>query len=767
MERVIIIDASQLLTIMRRTGVDGLSALHRRGDYFFFSVDLKKELLAAREWKSKNGKRLQDWLDEQRVNGRLIESKERVTPEEYKIYDLEKRGTSRGGKELSDMSIRKFMLKNKGRFTFEVISRDLGLLNHQVDDPAHPLFGLQFDRLSTRSALTWLATHPDVPHNPERLQSLLQALHNGKFDLSKDRGIATHELERETYRLPETYEDAVRERAHRAETDPKRRSDIRGFSSQADGQFGGAPVDPGTGVRISPSDTPLDGLSGGPIDPSAGISGKAKGSLTEGPGIGRRFMNLARNGAPALVLGLAVVPVFSMVQARAAERNIPFDQAARELGIEFGEDELKELAAGVGIDLAVSLTPIGAVKKAWDVLGNIDDIVAVTQLYGAAYPDNETIQKMAGIADAVEDTEVFGAYVEGRDALTGIVGGAIDWIFSSSPDEDQLAGSLEAVRETIEAGNGAVVQAVEAGASQDEVTEIFRSEVAARAAVLTSSAPLRDGTAPLSAPVPQVNSLSPETALPGDGNAPLSGVPIVPGSQAIPSASFEAASDAGNVPSGAASAKDPLARKTSYDTYKRLGTSPEEEAAGVEEYYSILRQSYVEMNGHMEAAEILAMRRFKRIWNLSAFAPVEEGTIVRNPVETVYSDVEKNGHGYVREEAEELLSSQGISAARWYLSPNEMTERDKRLGKTDSDGYGPRMTLSYDDATGARHKVTDSFQANVKGASQRKKALETQTLYEDLKAAYDRRMSQQKDTPMALMDQAPLPKPKPQSGPAG
>ncbi|MCR9057868.1 hypothetical protein [Roseibium album] len=39
MEKVIIIDASQIHTIMRRSGVDGLSALLGRGDYFFFSDD--------------------------------------------------------------------------------------------------------------------------------------------------------------------------------------------------------------------------------------------------------------------------------------------------------------------------------------------------------------------------------------------------------------------------------------------------------------------------------------------------------------------------------------------------------------------------------------------------------------------------------------------------------------------------------------------------------------------------------------------------------
>jgi hypothetical protein len=37
MERVVVIDASQILTIIRRTGVEGLSALHGRGDYFLYN----------------------------------------------------------------------------------------------------------------------------------------------------------------------------------------------------------------------------------------------------------------------------------------------------------------------------------------------------------------------------------------------------------------------------------------------------------------------------------------------------------------------------------------------------------------------------------------------------------------------------------------------------------------------------------------------------------------------------------------------------------
>jgi hypothetical protein len=792
MDKVIIIDASQLLTIMRRTGVDGLSALHKRGEYFFFSDDLRAELIAANEWDSKNGLRFQAWREEQRVNGRLIEMKERVTSEEYKIYDLGKRGTSRGGKELSDMSIRKFMLQNKDRFTFEVISRDLELLNHQVDDPAHPLYGLQFDRLSTRSALTWLATHPDVPHNPERLQSLLQAIHKGKFDLSKDRGIATHELERESYRLPDTYEDAVIERARRAETDPRRRSDIRGFSGQADGQLGRAPVDPGAGVPFSSSGAPLDGLSGGQLEPNAGINGKAKGSLTEGPSIGRRFMNLARNGAQVALLGIAAVPVFSMVQARAAERNIPFDQAARELGIEFGEDELAE----VGADAAITAIPVaGWLKKAWDVLGNVDDIVAVTQLYGAAYPDNETIQQLAGIADAVEGTAAFETYVEGRDALTGAVGGAIDWVFSTSTGEEEQAKALGDLRELVEIGGDAAGDALKAGATQEQVADALTTAVQARAtAQVTSGKPLAEEEAPLSAPVPKADQLSPETALPGGGTAPMSGVPTLPGAQQILPSSLElglepalepgldpasgpetAPAAAGQIPdrataSGLEADSDRFLRKTSYRTFRKIGRTPEEEQQGQDELWEEFEQGYLEMNGREQAAELLAARRFSRRWALSDYAEDADGLMMKYPMERVYPNIEEIGYSYVDEDVKAALSRQGIRAKKWYLTPNDKTGGDWEQGWMDRDGYGPRMTLAYDDEAGQRHRLSDSYQVNVRGAAIKLK--QQQLKAERMKAgqtvpepASDPRVTMPEKAPVSLQSptlvQAPVPRPKP------
>lgn len=753
MDGVILIDASQILTIMRRSGVDGLTALLGRGEYFFFSRDLQDELEAADEWETKNGERLRDWLDEQRVNGRLIELNARVPIEEYATYDLGKRGTSRGGKELSDMSIRRFMLQNRHRFTFELISRDLELLEHRVDDPKHTLHGLQFDRLSTRSALTWLATHPDVQLNPDRLRSLLKAIHEGKFDLSKERGIATHELERESFHLPETYEDALRERARRAETGPRRQSDMKGLGGQADARLGGAPVDPGAGVAMSVSDASLDdqvdsraggqtgGETGRRIDPDAALGGKASGSLREGPGIGRRFMNMMRKGAPVVLLGLAIPPVFTAVKAHAEKRNIPFDQAARELGLELGEEELKGLAAEAGLDLAVTFTPIGPLKKAWDVLGNVDDIVSLMQLYGAAYPENEMIRQMAALADEVAGSTALAAYVEGRDALTAAIGGAIDFVLGSAESEDEASVAISKVRSAIREGSKELGEAAANGARRDELTDLLLHRAKA------------SDPAPLVAPDLPASEMSPGLFL--EGEAPLSGAAQIPGSHPTlpPSFSPGLSGDDGSSGEGMVRAQgsgfsneaptgsefiektglsfspgsrdaaegapgvDPYARKTSYDRNRKLGRTPEEEAEALAEFEDLLREAYV-VTGNMPMAQGMASAQLKVEWGSSAFA-AEEGTVMKYPVEKAYVDPEKDGHGYVRSGVERLLTSAGIRATRWYLEPNGKTAEDRFRGIMDADGYGPRMTLSYDDEAGTlaqlRRDVLAAKDALAKG----------------------------------------------------
>ncbi|MBO6508631.1 MAG: hypothetical protein JJ979_09170 [Roseibium sp.] len=172
-------------------------------------------------------------------------------------------------------------------------------------------------------------------------------------------------------------------------------------------------------------------------------------------------------------------------------------------------------------------------------------------------------------------------------------------------------------------------------------------------------------------------------------------------------------------------------RKTSYDRVRQLGRTPDEKAQAIEEYRKLLEESHAVLGGDPEAAHKLAAQQFYLYWDLSAFAPDGEGIVMKNPVERVYPDLEDGGHDYVRRDAEAFLAEQGIAAKNWYLSPSERTESDWRQGWTDTDGYGPRMTLLYDDEDGIRHHVTDNFQANVRRASREqhaKKEQETRAL---------------------------------------
>lgn len=126
------------------------------------------------------------------------------------------------------------------------------------------------------------------------------------------------------------------------------------------------------------------------------------------------------------------------------------------------------------------------------------------------------------------------------------------------------------------------------------------------------------------------------------------------------------------------------------------------------------------MNGDEEAADLLATERFVETYGTSKFSPYAEGTVFKYPAENVYLDLHGDGHAYIREDAEALLKEKGIKTGKWYLSPNTKTGSDWEQGWADEDGYGPRMTLSYDDEAGNRLTLTESFQADVKTAAERK-----------------------------------------------
>lgn len=224
------------------------------------------------------------------------------------------------------------------------------------------------------------------------------------------------------------------------------------------------------------------------------------------------------------------------------------------------------------------------------------------------------------------------------------------------------------------------------------------------------------------------------TVLPlaGDGQAGIDGsadtLETVAQETVGPGTFEEAPGPAAPVPDATPPVSDPLLpfvpAPTSYDTFLRLGTTPEMEARGVADYNSILQESYLDMNGDRDAAEALARERFLDVWRPSKFAPVPAGTLLPYPVESVYPPSGEEGHDYVENHARVILEELGLKPGRIFLSPNERTGSDWKRGAADSRGHGPRLTLSFEDHHGQRHVVTDAFQAKVPRAAETE-ALET------------------------------------------
>jgi len=607
-KKVVLLDQAQIGLILKLGGVAALDAIAGRGDKFLFVRNAyRRENLEQFSEKQQN--LFEDWIKRQRYAGKIVDVKGAGKTKERKFFDpLGKAGTKGNNQELWDMGARKFMFENQDLYDFEVISRDKDFLDNKLGTQ-HPLSKITFERVSVKSAMTWLLVHPDVNLTKEQFMYIRKMVRSGDLGRSSD-------LELDPPTLPDSYEHS-------------------------------------RALKVS-----------------------------------NRFNKLVRRGASASVLGFAAVPVFGMVKARAEEKEISFLQAADELRLRFTEEELLGLAAEVGVDLLVSATPVGWVKKGWEVLGNFDDIVAVTQLYGAAYPDNETIQDLAVIAGTIEQSPAFEVYVDGRDQLVGFVSGAMDQVLGIGEEEPAEPAALKPLREAVEAAEQTASEAARAGASAEEANAAVEASLAdVSTRVTAESVPQDDPNAPGQAPaqqMPDVATRQTGTGMPlnaaGDGEA------------ALPANGVE--------------------RKTSFDRFKAFG--PDQGAAdrAMQDYQQIWRESLLDMAGDHEAAEMLAVERLSRTWGLTNFSENADGIVLKHPVEKVYPPREGEGHDYVRNQVLDLLTQQGIKATRWSLMPNERTEKDWRQGGVDTEGFGPRMTLTYGDETG-QHILSEAFQARL------------------------------------------------------
>ncbi|KZL23839.1 calcium-binding protein [Pseudovibrio sp. Ad37] len=391
-KKVILLDHSQIQTIMKNGGTKALDAIVSRGDKFLYVRGARKEIS-----NTLTGEELNDfdaWLNEKRYAGKVEQVDPVKTDKEKNKFDPDhKRGTQGNNQELWDMGARKFMQDNKDYYDFEVISRDKDFLDNKFNKQTD-LERLNFDRVSVKSALTDLLTDPDVDYTQQQFDELKTKIDASQFGSS-------HNLEEHKPTLPDSYSDSIEKKS-----------------------------------------------------------------------VGR-VNGLLRRGAPVAVLGFAAAAIYPALEARAAAKDISLAEAAVDAGLQLSEEDLKSLAKEAGVDLAVSLTPVGWLKKAWEVIGNADDIVEVTQLYGDVFPDNSAIQQLADVAKAIEDSAAFDAYKDVRDTLVDAVGSVGEAVSDVFTGEDDLADATNEARDAVETAEIAAHGAIEAGYSLEEVSQAF------------------------------------------------------------------------------------------------------------------------------------------------------------------------------------------------------------------------------------------------------------------------------------------------------
>lgn len=715
-DTVVLIDVSEISRIMSLAGIEGLNVLAERGDYFFLSEDAHAEMRASKHLRGKKLLDFESWVEGLKSEMKILDVSS-LTDKEKEIYDPKgKRHSRRGGKEIWDMTARKFMDLNPD-FDFEVITQDIDFAKNRYRDEngkQRMIVDRPFRFWTVKRAMLELVTHPDLDLTKEQYMNIVR--HNYGKRANYKQGVLV---------FPGSYEEARRERADRI-----RRLEL---GSGPDGDRGkkfspgfgqGEPdmlrlgVDtklPVTGALQEGLRNPHDLARPVPFGQKAGLpllegsSGKLISEASRVAGrIDFRKGSVIAGTATGLLLATTVVAI-------ALEHDLPPSEVAAAMGI-----DLKSIAEGLAQsaaeDAAVSVL-VGALASSTGPGAPVAAAVAQVirqgyKLYQSGEDLADTYQLLHLLVTEIDHGKVLGNLGESAAEQLGIATEDLnDFLYGESPEIDWRA-TEKAARAAL--GNDRQKQiefgqdlALSRDANKDR--ELFVDKYLPFVVFEGRSdeerghqqlAPGSDG------------SVEPEAIVAPQGDVDDGALQPVPANPL----------DANGEGSRKIDKEDPFARKTSYDRYQRLGTSPEEEAEALKDYHDMLLESYLEMDGHREAAHEFALWKFRQKWSLSNYSPETEGTVLKYPVETAYPDIDGEDRHYVRENVETVLASEGIKASKWYLTPNEHTGHDRARGVADEDGYGPRMTLLYDDETGVRHKVTDRFQVNVLAAEEQVRA---------------------------------------------
>lgn len=113
----------------------------------------------------------------------------------------------------------------------------------------------------------------------------------------------------------------------------------------------------------------------------------------------------------------------------------------------------------------------------------------------------------------------------------------------------------------------------------------------------------------------------------------------------------------------------------------KLGETPAQSAAMVDEYKGILTESLFDTAGDQEAAKKLAADRFRRRYAVSEFTMSDKPTVSRFPVEITYPADVNGKRDYVATQAKEALTAAGVAADKVFLQADAQTERDFIAGR--------------------------------------------------------------------------------------
>lgn len=156
----------------------------------------------------------------------------------------------------------------------------------------------------------------------------------------------------------------------------------------------------------------LEAQRRGLAPPSVYASWSEFSEAIQAPGVASRavmrlFATAAITGA---ALALVAWPLHVMADQIHKEDGVGYTEALRRLGFDPSEINIYQIASEAALDLL----PAGLLRRVIDLVTNLEDVVAIANLYAAAFPTDRNIQAFAEFVRGIEGNP---AYANATDAL--------------------------------------------------------------------------------------------------------------------------------------------------------------------------------------------------------------------------------------------------------------------------------------------------------------------------------------------------------------